>query len=81
MRVKDLIRVGKDHSRLQQWEYDEKRRKMFEKGDYWNWQPTHRFPQSNVTDIVTGIPPKFKPDAMDKWRKERDQEAIERLFR
>jgi hypothetical protein len=32
-------------------------------------------------DIKTGIPPKMKPEALDRWNRARDEIAIERMFR
>lgn len=32
-------------------------------------------------DIKTGIPPKMKPEALDRWSRARDEIAIERMFR
>lgn len=77
--MKRLVLWGKIHSENRQ-------------HDRMQWIRDHRFgfvntaPQMQVgkrgtDDIKTGIPPKMKAEALERWRKEREDMSIDKLFR
>ena len=74
------VRAGAGQSSLAKLEYEQRRRELFDRG--YRQVETPVVGLRDITqDIVTGIPPKFKPDALEEWRKRREEVAIERLFR